>query len=174
MCLSRISLEPRFKNLLYKYNKIKSFHEKTLITEDIKPFQDFKSNNVSIKNNQYKYVITSKDSIVSTSLYTALSILSLKIDDHKPIFLMDHFNISDITYMKLLIDDFPSLKLFFKPHTPPQQPSATTPPPPATPHQHPVSPPRPATTPPPTTNTNTRTQPRPAPKPTSPPSPQGP
>ena len=113
MCLSRISLEPRFKNLLYKYNKIKSFNEKILTTEDIKPFQDFKSNNVSIKNDKYKYVITSKDSIVSTSLYTALSILNLKIDDHKPIFLNDHFNISDITYMKLLNDDFSSLKLFF-------------------------------------------------------------
>ena len=112
-CLNRISLEPRFRNLLYKYNKIKNFNEKVLSIDNIKNFQDFKSNNVSIEHDKFKYVITSKDSVVSSSLYTALSILNLKIDDNKPIFLMDHFNVSDITYMKLLNEDFPSLKLYF-------------------------------------------------------------
>jgi hypothetical protein len=112
-CLSRISLEPRFKNILYKYNNIKPFNENILLKNDVKEFQDFKSNNISIKYDKYKYIITSKDSIVSASIYTALSILNFKVDDNKPIFLMDHFNSSDITYMKMLIEDFSSLKLYF-------------------------------------------------------------
>jgi hypothetical protein len=112
-CLSRISLEPRFKNILYKYNNIKSFNENILLKNDVKEFQDFKSNNISIDYDKYKYIITSKNSVVSTSIYTALSILNLKVDDNKPIFLMDHFNSSDITYMKMLNEDFSSLKLYF-------------------------------------------------------------
>ncbi len=112
-CLSRLSLEPRFKNLLYKYNKIKYFDEKILLTGDAKMYQDFKSNNLSIKYDNYKYLITSKDNIVSGNLYIALSILSTKNEKNKPIFLMDHFNISDITYMKHLNEEFSSLKLYF-------------------------------------------------------------
>lgn len=112
-CLSRLSLEPRFKNLLYNYNKIKHFNEKNILTDNIKIYQDFKSNNISIEFDKYKYLVTSKDNIVSGNLYTALSIISLKNEDHKPIFLMDHFNISDITYMKYLNDDFSDLKLYF-------------------------------------------------------------
>jgi hypothetical protein len=112
-CLSRISLEPKFKNLLYKYNNVKYFDENVLSRENVKDFIDFKSNNINIEYDKFKYIITSKDSIVSSSIYTSLSILNLKVDDNKPIFLMDHFNISDITYMKMLNDDFPSLKLYF-------------------------------------------------------------
>jgi len=112
-CLSRLSLEPRFKNLLYKSNNIKHFNEKSLLNHNLKNYQDFKSNNISIEYDKYKYLITSKDSVVSGNLYTALSIISLKNEDHKPIFLMDHFNISDITYMSFLKDDFSSLKLYF-------------------------------------------------------------
>jgi hypothetical protein len=112
-CLSRLSLEPRFKNLLYKYNKIKHFNEKRILTDDAKTYQDFKSNNISIIYDKYKYLVTSKDNTVSGNLYTALSIISLKNEDFKPIFLMDHFNISDITYMTHLNDDFSDLKLYF-------------------------------------------------------------
>ncbi len=112
-CLSRLSLELRFKNLLYKSNNIKHFNEKNLLDHNLKNYQDFKSNNISITYDNYKYLITSKDSIVSGNLYTALSIISLKNEDHKPIFLMDHFNISDITYMNFLKEDFSSLKLYF-------------------------------------------------------------
>jgi hypothetical protein len=112
-CLTRLSLEPRFKNLLYKYNNIKHFNEKILLTGDSKMYQNFKSNNISIKYDKHKYLVTSKDNIVSGNLYTALSILSLENEKNKPIFLMDHFNISDITYMKHLEDEFSPLKLYF-------------------------------------------------------------
>lgn len=112
-CLSKLSLEPRFKNLLYKSNNIKHFNEKNILNHEFKIYQDFKSNNISINYDKYKYLITSKNNIVSGNLYTALSIISLKSEDHKPIFLMDHFNVSDITYMNFLKDDFSSLKLYF-------------------------------------------------------------
>lgn len=112
-CLSRLSLEPRFKSLLYKSNNIKHFDEKDLLNSNLKNYQDFKSNNVSIEYDNFKYLVTSKDSIVSGSLYVVLSILNLKNEHNKPIFLMDYFNISDITYMNFLNEEFPSLKIYF-------------------------------------------------------------
>lgn len=111
--LHKMSLEYRFRELLYKYNQVKFFDKEALFCNKLKPYSDFKSNNIFIDYDNYKYIITSKNSSVSGNLYTALSIIYLKNEHNKPVFLMDNFNITDLSYMKYLNDEFSDMKLYF-------------------------------------------------------------
>ena len=112
---TKFSLDLRFRNILYNYNSIKRFDPSVLQKSNVKEIPEFKSNNIGIYKDNFKYIIKSKkpELVPCGNLVTALSIIDNTNHSNLPIFLYDDFTVQDLSFAKFLNDEFSSLKMFF-------------------------------------------------------------